>query len=63
MRGDLLGVAADVGRRHDVLEREQGMLVAGRLRSRPRVKGTTQNAHMLSQPRMIDTNAETPFVP
>jgi hypothetical protein len=38
------------------------MLSAGRLRSRPRVKGTTQNEHMLSHPRMIETNAEMPFV-
>ena len=31
-------------------------------RSRPRVNGTTQNAHMLSQPRMMDTNAAGFFV-
>tara|TARA_B110001469_G_scaffold8889_1_gene8844 strand:+ start:267 stop:518 length:252 start_codon:yes stop_codon:yes gene_type:complete len=33
------------------------ILANGRLRSRPRVNGTMQNAHMLSQPRIIDTNA------
>ena len=38
------------------------MLVEGRERSRPRVNGTTQKAHMLSQPRMMDTKAERPFV-
>lgn len=34
------------------------MEVTGRLRSRPRVKGTMQKAHMLLQPRMMDRNAE-----
>ena len=38
------------------------MLCGSLLRSRPRVKGTTQNVHILSQPRVIETKAVTPFV-
>jgi hydroxypyruvate isomerase len=33
----------------------------GRERSRPRVKGTMQYAHMLLQPRMMEMKAVTPF--
>ena len=37
------------------------MLCASRLRSRPRVKGTTQNEHILSQPRMMLMKAVMPL--
>jgi hypothetical protein len=37
------------------------MDAASRLRSRPRVKGTTQKEHMLLQPRMMLTKAVTPL--
>ena len=39
------------------------MILSGsRLRSLPRVKGTTQNVHILSQPRVIDTKAVIPLL-
>ncbi len=38
------------------------MLWASRLRSRPRVKGTTQKEHMLSQPRMMLMKAVMPLL-
>ena len=37
------------------------MLLGSRLRSLPRVKGTTQKVHILSQPRVMDTKAVTPL--
>ena len=37
------------------------MLCGSRLRSRPRVNGTTQKLHMLSQPRMMEMKAVTPL--
>ena len=35
---------------------------ASRLRSLPRVKGTTQKLHILLQPRMMEINAVTPLL-
>lgn len=39
----------------------ESIVCGSRLRSRPRVYGTTQYVHILSQPRMTDTNAVTPL--
>ena len=38
------------------------MVCGSRLRSVPRVYGTTQNEHTLLQPRMMEMKAETPFL-
>src|SRR5690606_34691539 len=51
--------------RYPALKRSAASLTiecGSRLRSRPRVKGTTQKEHMLSQPRMMEINAVTPLV-